>query len=132
MAPEAPRGAEAQVRGRQQGLQNADEAEGGAAVGDEVHLVAVGTQEGRELLQRFEPGSTRAGTHLAPKTTTTSSVFTFFLNILYILTHILYSHGLLGHSDPLAALWRLPLEHVAVVGSGRGGVLGQRGAGAQL
>lgn len=45
---------------------------------------------------------------------------------------IVYSHGLLGHSDLLAALWRFPLEHVAVVGSGRGGVLGQRGAGAQL
>lgn len=45
---------------------------------------------------------------------------------------IFYSHGLLGHFHLLAALWRLPLEHVAVVGSGGGGVLGQRGAGAQL
>ena len=36
--------------------------------------------------------------------------------------------GLLEGFDLLTALGRLPLEHVAVVGFGRGGELGQRGA----
>ena len=35
------------------------------------------------------------------------------------------SQRLLEHLDPLAALRRLPLEHVAVVGFGRRGELGQ-------
>lgn len=45
---------------------------------------------------------------------------------------IIHSHGVLGHFDFLAALWRFPLEHVAVVGSGGGGIFRQWGAGAQL
>lgn len=74
--PEAHCGAEAQVRGGQQWLEDADEAEGGAAVGDEVDLVAVGTQEGREVLQGFGPGRTHAGTHSA-----TRVVITFTNNV---------------------------------------------------
>jgi len=48
------------------------------------------------------------------------------------LRHILYfySQGLLKHLDLLAALRGFSLEHVAVVGSGRGGVFRQWGAGA--
>lgn len=42
-APQADPGAKAQLRGGQQGLEDADQAEGRAAVGDEVDLVAVGT-----------------------------------------------------------------------------------------
>ena len=48
---------EVEVRGGQQGLEDADEAEGRAAVGDEVDLISVGTEEGRDLLQRFRPGN---------------------------------------------------------------------------
>lgn len=57
-AAEANPRAKAEVRGGQQGLEDADKAEGGAAVGDEVDLVAVRTQEGGNLLQRFGPGNT--------------------------------------------------------------------------
>lgn len=57
-APEADPGAKAEVRGGQQGLEDADEAEGGAAVGDEVDLVPVRTHEGGDLLQRFGPRNT--------------------------------------------------------------------------
>lgn len=35
-------------------------------------------------------------------------------------------HHLLKHFDPLTALWRFPFEHVAVVGFGRSGKLGER------
>lgn len=56
-APEAHPRAKAEVRCGQQGLEDADEAEGGTAVGDEVDLVAVGAQEGRDLLQGFGPGN---------------------------------------------------------------------------
>lgn len=57
-APEAHPGAKVEVGGGQQGLEDADEAEGRAAVGDEVDLVAVGTQEGGDLLQSLGPGNT--------------------------------------------------------------------------
>lgn len=58
-APQAHPGAKAELGGGQQGLEDADQAEGRAAVGDEVDLVAVGTQEGGDLLQRSGPGNTR-------------------------------------------------------------------------
>lgn len=45
---------------------------------------------------------------------------------------VFYLHGLFKHFDLLAAFWRFSLEHVAVVGSGGGGVFRQRGVGAQL
>lgn len=61
-AAEAHPRAEVEVGGGQQGLEDADEAEGGAAVGDEVDLVAVGAQEGRDLLLRFGPGNTHTKT----------------------------------------------------------------------
>lgn len=51
--------AKAEVRGGQQRLEDAHEAEGRATVGDEVDLVAVGTQERRNFLQRFGPGNIR-------------------------------------------------------------------------
>lgn len=57
-AAEAHPRAKVAVRGGKQGLEDADEAEGGTAVGDEVDLVAVGTQEGGNLLQGFGPGNT--------------------------------------------------------------------------
>lgn len=60
-ASQAHPGAKVEVRGGEQGLEDADEAEGGAAVGDEVDLVAVGTQERRDVLQSFGPDDTHVG-----------------------------------------------------------------------
>lgn len=37
-----------------------------------------------------------------------------------------YLHQLFKHFDPLAALWRFPFEHVAVVRFGRSGKLWER------
>lgn len=63
-APEAHPRAKAEVRCGQQGLEDADKAEGGAAVGDEVDLVAVRAQEGRGLLQSFGPRNKNVLDHL--------------------------------------------------------------------
>lgn len=51
--------AEAQVLRGQQRLQDADEAERRAALGNEVHLVPVWTQVRGDLLQRPGPGQTQ-------------------------------------------------------------------------
>lgn len=119
--------AEAEVRGRQQGLEDADEAEGRAAVGDEVDLVAVGTQEGRDVLQGFGPGDTNTRTRGHRRITDLQT-----LKHPHQVVGLFYSQGLFKHLDLLAALRRFSLEHVAVVRSGRGGVFRQRGAGAEL
>jgi len=55
-AVQAHRGPEAQLAGGPQGLQDADKAEGRAAVGDEVDLVAVGAQVLRDVLQGLGSG----------------------------------------------------------------------------
>lgn len=88
-AAEADPGAKAEVRGGQQGLENADKAEGRAAVGDEVDLVAVGTQEGGDLLQRLGPGNTTKNIIILHfKRTNTDSVGLHPLSIFQILYYI--------------------------------------------
>lgn len=51
-AAEAHPGAEAELGGREEGLEDADQAEGRAALGDEVDLVPIRAEEGRDLLER--------------------------------------------------------------------------------
>lgn len=119
-APEAHPRTKVEVRGGKQGLEDADEAEGRTAVGDEVDLVAVGTQEGRDLLQRFGPSN--------KVTHSCSHQYSFAMSYGCTIKLENYSHGLFRYSDLLTTLWWFSFEHVTVVGSGRGSVLGQWGA----
>jgi hypothetical protein len=56
VAAQAHRRPEAQLGRGPQGLEDADQAEGGAAVGDEVDLVAVGTQVLRDVVEWLGSG----------------------------------------------------------------------------